>query len=57
MVASGLGVSETRLKVVDMATFFTWEDSYRMVVPIPSEEDRLFAFIKPFDLTVILFRL
>lgn len=30
-------------------TFHTWSDGFRLVVPRPGEESRLFAFIGPFE--------
>lgn len=45
-------VSPARLEVIEPGTFFVWEEGYRLIVPIPGEEDRLFAFIRPFDFTV-----
>lgn len=47
MAASSL--VESRLKIMDAATYFSWEERYRMIVPKPGEDSRLFAFIRPFD--------
>lgn len=38
--------------LLDAATFPTWEEAYRMVIPRPSEKKRMLAFIDPFDGTV-----
>lgn len=38
---------------MDFARFFGWQDDYRMIKPKPGEQDRLFAFVRPFAPTVI----
>ena len=53
--ASAIGFIATpeRKSVMDLA-YFTWTEPQAMVVPLPGEEPRLFAFIKPFQPIVIL---
>ncbi|XP_046447217.1 glutamate receptor ionotropic, kainate 2-like [Daphnia pulex] len=52
---STMGVIRTpeRKKVADFA-YFMWTEPFTMVVPVPGEEPRLFAFIKPFQNSVWL---
>jgi hypothetical protein len=54
--ASAIGFIATpeRKSVMDLA-YFTWTEPQAMVVPLPGEEPRLFAFIKPFQPIVIIF--
>lgn len=33
-------------------TFLTWSEVFRLVVPVPEVESRLFAFVRPFHPTV-----
>lgn len=40
-----------RIKKVDFA-YMTWAEPYAIVVPQPGMEDRLVAFIRPFQPTV-----
>ncbi len=42
------------MKLIDFAIYM-WADSLAMVVPLPGEEDRIFAFVHPFQSTVIHF--
>jgi ionotropic glutamate receptor len=46
-----IGTPERKI-VVDFA-YFMWTEPFTMVVPVPGEEPRLFAFIKPFQSSVI----
>ena len=41
--------------MMDFALFPAWYEVFRLVVPAPEEENRLFAFIGPFSLTVIYY--
>jgi hypothetical protein len=33
-------------------SYFIWTELYSMIVPLPEEEPRLFAFVRPFQPTV-----
>jgi len=48
----GLIRTPERKKVADFA-YFMWTEPFTMVVPVPGEEPRIFAFIKPFQNLVI----
>lgn len=50
--STAFAITPTRYPRLDVATNHNWEEPYRMVVPRPGEQDRLFAFIKPFDVDV-----
>jgi hypothetical protein len=41
------------MKTTDFAIFM-WAESLAMVVPLPGEEHRIFAFVHPFQSTVII---
>ncbi|XP_046635994.1 ionotropic receptor 93a-like [Daphnia pulicaria] len=45
--------SSERMKTTDFAIFM-WAESLAMVVPLPGEEHRIFAFVHPFQSTVWL---
>ncbi len=45
--------SSERMKTTDFAIFM-WAESLAMVVPLPGEEHRIFAFVHPFQSTVII---
>ena len=48
-------VTMERKEKMDFALFPTWFEVFRLVVPAPGEEYRLFAFIGPFSSTVICY--
>jgi ionotropic glutamate receptor len=54
--SSSIGFIPTpeRKSVMDFS-YFVWTEPQAMVVPLPGEEPRLFAFIKPFQPIVIIF--
>nr|CAH0098391.1 unnamed protein product [Daphnia galeata] len=51
--AMGMIATPVRKKLVDLV-YVIWTESFVMVVPVPGEEPRLFAFILPFQSTVWL---
>lgn len=44
----GFIITPERKKKFDFA-YFMWAEPYNMIVPVPGEEPRLFAFIRPFQ--------
>jgi hypothetical protein len=51
--AMGMIATPVRKKLVDLV-YVIWTESFVMVVPVPGEEPRLFAFILPFQSTVCI---
>lgn len=52
MTVSSAVITPERRSLADEITHPMFEESVRLLVPRPSEEDRLFAFILPFDVWV-----
>lgn len=52
MTVSAAAITLDRRELADEITFPIFEESIRLLAPRPSEEDRLFAFIRPFDFWV-----
>lgn len=48
----GLAITPERYEKMDF-TFYHWIEPYSMVVPRPGEEEKIFAFIRVFQPTVI----
>ena len=54
-IACSFYVTMERKEMMDFTLFPAWYEVFRLVVPAPEEENRLFAFIGPFSLTVIYY--
>lgn len=50
-IACSFSISLDRKERMDFS-FLTWSEAYRLVVPRPGEESRIFAFVRPFQPTV-----
>lgn len=49
MTVTAFAITDDRVQWIDFCTFPAWQESYRLVVPRPSERLRLFTFVRPFD--------
>lgn len=49
---TGFVITADRVPIADYCTFPSWQESFRLVVPRPGEQSRLFAIVRPFDNTV-----
>ena len=54
VTATPFGITADRMAAIDFCTFPAWQESFRLVVPRPGEELRLFALVRPFDNQVFI---
>ena len=52
-IASGFYLTLDRIEKMDF-TFFVLSEGFGLIVPSPGEESPLFAFVRPFQPTVLI---